>query len=93
VDAIDLVLEEDRTAGALLIVSAIVSTSGRSGARIVRAAVVAAHERDVEDERHVARRQQVVAALPGEDGAQPGRHADVVVVVLERPARVASEWR
>ena len=90
VDAIDLVLEEDGAAGrAADRLRDRVDEVEEVMARVVGAAVVAAHERDVQEERHVARRQEVVAALPGEDGAQARRHADVVVVVLERPARVA----
>src|SRR6185295_16290259 len=59
--------------------------------RVVRALVVTTDERDVQEERNVARRQQVVAALAREDRAEQRRHSDVIVEVGERPREVAKE--
>ena len=61
--------------------------------RIVRAAIVGADERDVEQERDFVRREEVVAVLPGEDRAKPRRHAERVVEAAERPAFVFQEAR
>ena len=89
VNAVHLVLEQDRASGrAPDCVRDGVHEVEEMMTRVVRAAVVPGDEGDVQEKRDVTRREQVVAALPREDGAQPWRHLHVVVEILERPARV-----
>jgi phage terminase Nu1 subunit (DNA packaging protein) len=92
VNAVDRVLEKNRAADA--------AGDRRSDrfdelkivvSRIVRASIVATDERNVQQERDVARGQEVIAALAGEERAKPRWHLHLVVEVLESPPQVAEE--
>src|SRR5262249_49263851 len=90
-DAIDLVLEEERRPGPPEDAGELADEMAVVILRVVRAAVVERHERSVEKERDIARREEVVAALTGEYRLELWRHPEMVVEILERPAEVVED--
>ncbi len=60
---------------------------------IVSASIVAPHQRDMEEQRNLIWRQQIVASLACQHRLQAGRHAEGVIELLKRGALIAKQVR